>query len=107
MNKVVQSILTSLKTNEKKLEQIKSLEEDIKFAREIISGKYKYCEKCDDYYLTESFMHKTETKEGKVCIYHDPINSGGNDYADGYIHREYEICPKGHKKLVSESETRK
>lgn len=109
MHEIVKDILQSYNMNETEecVKALEKLEEDIAFAKEIVSGKRKRCEKCDDYYLVNSFQHSTETTEGKICTYQDPINSGGNEYADGCIHREYEICPKGHKHLIRQWETRK
>lgn len=40
-------------------------------------------------------LSDTETKNARICIYRDPINSGGNDYADGFVDITYSICPKG------------
>ena len=97
MNLVIKDILERDCSKDDKLKALNSLSVDIQMAKEIISGKYKYCPECDDFYLSKSFLTEHETKEGKVCIYNDPINSGGNDYADGYIDINYEICPKGHK----------
>ena len=51
----------------------------------ILSGKFQYCQDCDDYYLAKSFLSDSETKNARICIYQDPINSGGNDYADGNV----------------------
>ena len=70
----------------------------------ILSGKFQYCQDCDDYYLAKSFLSDSETKNARICIYQDPINSGGNDYADGYVDIKYSICPKGHKHEVSRKE---
>ena len=39
-----------------------------------------------------------------VCVYEDPINSGGNDYVDGYADISYSVCPKGHKHVVDRRE---
>lgn len=43
----------------------------------------------------------------KICVYEDPINSGGNDYVDGYADVLYSVCPKGHKHVVDRKERRK
>jgi hypothetical protein len=104
MNKAVQNILNSYHTTEAQLKAISKLSEDIDFAKDVLKGKYKYCATCDDYYLTKSFIHESECKEGKILIYEDPINSGGNTYTDGYIYSTYEICPKGHKVEIERSE---
>ena len=61
-------------------------------AKGILSGKFQYCQDCDDYYLAKSFLSDSETKNARICIYQDPINSGGNDYADGYVDIKYSIC---------------
>lgn len=72
-----------------------------------MAGKFQYCSNCDDYYLSESYLTKTETKESKICVYEDPINSGGNDYTDGFVDITYSICPKGYKHKVNRRKRRK
>lgn len=108
MNKTIKEIINSnyLKTKDK-LEQLEQLKSDITFAKNVVSGVYKYCQKCDDYYLSKSFLTEHETKPTRICIYEDPINSGGNDYVDGYTDITYSICPKGHKYEVDRKERRK
>ena len=108
MNKTIKEIINSnyLKTKDK-LEQLEQLESDITFAKNVVSGVYKYCPKCDDYYLSKSFLTEHETKLARICIYEDPINSGGNDYVDGYADITYSICPKGHKREIDRKERRK
>ena len=81
--------------------------DDIKTAKDIINGKLSYCEECKDYYLTKSFLSEKETIPTKICMYEDPINSGGNDYVDGYADIIYHVCPKGHKHVVDRKERRK
>ena len=63
--------------------------------------------KCDDYYISDCFLLQKETKPVRICIYEDQINSGGNDYVDGYADITYSICPKGHKYEVDRKERRK
>lgn len=87
--------------------ELDDLAKDIETARGLLSGKYTYCKDCDDFYLSKSFFEESETKEARICIYEDYINSGGNEYADGYIDIVYRICPKGHKHEVSRSERQK
>jgi hypothetical protein len=107
MNKIVENILKRIATDEEKKKELDSLAEDIKMARGILSGDFRYCPDCSDYYLTRSYIEEIEKKEGQVCIYEDPINSGGNEYADGYIYTTYRTCPKGHKKLINTETERK
>lgn len=104
MNSIIKNILNKNLSQEAKAEIFAELKKDIEFAEKILSGKCEYCETCDDYYLTESFFCKTETKVGQVCVYKDPINSGGNEYRTGYIDTIYKICPKGHKKIYRQDE---
>lgn len=80
------------------------LTDEIGIARDILDGKFKYCPECDDYYLTKSYLSDTRTKNARICIYQDPINSGGNDCVDGYVDITYSICPKGHRHEVSRKE---
>lgn len=104
MNKI---ILDIIKRKTSKLEKNKSLDDlkaDIQIAEKILSGELKYCEDCNDYYLAESFICKKEVKNSKIITYSDPINSGGNEYRDGQIEYCYELCPKGHKHLISQIE---
>lgn len=104
MNKLIQNIISKNCKNEEKYKELESLEDEIKIAKGILSGKFKYCPKCDDYYLAKSFLTDEETKNAKICIYNDPINSGGNEYADGYVDIKYSVCPKNHKIEVSRNE---
>ena len=104
MDKNIESIIASNISNEEKLKVLESLLQDIQTAKDIINGKYTYCEECGDYYLSKSFFVETKTKQTKICIYEDPINSGGNDYADGYADITYRVCPKGHRHEISREE---
>ena len=107
MDKVIKNIIISRATNQEKNEQLDSLLADINIAKDILSGKLTYCKECDDYYLSESFLTKYETKPTRICIYEDPINSGGNDYVNGYVDITYCICPKGHKYEIDRKERMK
>ena len=106
MNKVIRDIVDRKCSKEEKNKALDVLNDEIKMAKGILSGKYQYCSDCDDYYLTKSFLTEHDTKETKICIYCDPINSGGNDYADGFVDITYSICPKGHKHEVNRRERR-
>ena len=75
---IIISRISRARDNEK-LEALKQYEDDIKIAKDIINGKLTYCEECKDYYLTKSFFSEKETIPAKICVYEDPINSGGND----------------------------
>lgn len=107
MDKIIKDIIVSRATNQEKKEQLDNLLNDINIAKDILSGKLKYCKECDDYYLSKSFLTEHETKSARICIYEDPINSGGNDYVDGYADITYSICPKGHKHEIGREERRK
>lgn len=104
MVKNIEDIIISRERDSEKLEVLKQYEEDIKTAKDIINGKLTYCEECKDYYLTKSFFSEKETIPTKICMYEDPINSGGNDYVDGYADILYSVCPKGHKHVVDRRE---
>ncbi len=95
MNSNIKKLLNTYKNEE----ELRKLEDDIKVVKDIFSGKYCYCEDCSDYYLSESFICKEEVNEESVCIYKDPINSGGNEYKNKLVRKHYTICPKGHKKI--------
>lgn len=101
MNKAIENIIMSIATNEEKLESLKVLEKDLQLAKDIINGKYTYCEECGDYYLSKSFFVETKNKQTKICTYKDPINSGGDEYVDEYVDITYRVCPKGHKHIVN------
>lgn len=77
MNSVIKNILNSSCSEQDKSSELDSLSKEIEIAKNILSGKYKYCSECDDYFLAESFLQKNESHNGKICIYEDPINSGG------------------------------
>lgn len=104
MNSVIKDIIKRKVNTEDKRRALDSLEKDIEIARKILSGEMIYCEDCDDYFLARSFFQDTETKRESVCIYADPINSGGNEYADKDVLYTYLICPKGHKHLINRKE---
>lgn len=105
--KDIKSIVISGAENSEKLKALKQYEDDIKIAKDIINGRLTYCKECNDYYLTKSFFSEKETVSTKICVYEDPINSGGNDYVDGYTDILYSVCPKGHKHVVDRKERRK
>lgn len=104
MNSVIKDIINSGCKPDEKIQALDLLVDDIEMARGILSGKYRYCPKCDDYYLSRSWFRDNETREAKICTYDDPINSGGNEYADGFIKIVYSVCPKGHKYEEDRSE---
>ena len=107
MLKSIEDIIILRAKDSEKLEALKQYEDDIQTAKDIINGKLTYCEKCKDYYLTKSFFSEKETISTKICVYEDPINSGGHDYVDGYADILYSVCPKGHKQVVDRKERRK
>ena len=104
MNSVIKDIIKRKVDTEDKYKALESLEKDIEVAKKILSGEMIYCEDCEDHYLARSFFQDTEMKRESVCIYADPINSGGNEYADRDVLYTYKICPKGHKHLVNRKE---
>ena len=105
MEKVIRDIIDRKVAKEKKIKELDKLADSIEMAKGILNGEFKYCPKCDDYYLASSFGTKKETKPTKICVWSDPINSGGNEYKDGYVDIEYSICPKGHKIETSRKES--
>ena len=100
----IEKIVISTAKDSEKLDALKQYEDDIKTAKDIINGKLTYCEECKDYYLTKSFFSEKETISTKICVYEDPINSGGNDYVDGYADITYRVCQKVHKHVVDRME---
>lgn len=104
MNKIIKDIIENRNTKEEKIKTLNFLSNEIEMAKGILEGKFQYCPDCDDYYIAESYLSETETKNARICTYVDPINSGGNDYADGYVDVTYSICPKGHRHEVSRKE---
>lgn len=104
MNKIIREILDKNVTKEVKYKALDQLYNDIQTAKEILDGKFQYCEECDDYYLAESFLTKKDSIPSKICTWRDPINSGGNEYKDGYIDITWRVCPKGHKHEINREE---
>lgn len=104
MNKTVESIIQSNDSIDNKLVKLESLEDNIRIAKGFLNGKYLYCDQCKDYYLSKSFLSESEKIHAKICIYEDPINSGGNEYRDGYVKITYRVCPKGHKEEINREE---
>lgn len=104
MNKIIKDILNRNITTEEKEKLLDELSEDINIAYKLLEGEFTYCENCNDYYLTESFLTRTEVKEEKICVYVDPINSSGDEYKDGYVEIVSKICPKGHIHVISRKE---
>ena len=107
MNKTIKDILDRNCTDKEKNKTLDSLIDDINMAKGILSGKFEYCPECNDYYLFKSYFTERERKPTQICVYEDPINSGGNDYVDGEIHITYKVCPKGHRHEIYRKEIRK
>ncbi len=108
MNKVIQDIIIDKKCSKtEKNKALDLLSNEIEIAKDILSGKYQYCPDCNDYYLAESYLTKPETEKTRICVYNDPINSGGDEYEDGFLDITYSICPKGHKHEISRIERRR
>lgn len=97
-------IIGNYKSFEQVMNDLNSIEEDIKLAKKVITKEYTYCKECDDFYLSESFLQKTEIKPEKICTYTDPNQSSENEYRDGYMEYHYRICPKGHKYILFKQE---
>lgn len=93
----IEDILHGSYSVKEKLKLIDELSKD--FVKEVKIG-YRYCSKCNNYYRDKSWDITSETKIESVCIYQDPINSGGNEYKDKEITRIYCVCPMGHKELI-------
>lgn len=106
MNKIIKDIIDKECSKREKDKALDLLSHEIEMAKGILSGNYKYCPDCDDYYLPKSYLTDTETMNAKICVYQDPINSGGNDYVDGFVEITYSICPKGHKHEINREEVR-
>lgn len=116
MNKVIKDIIEDkTSSTEEKINFLDELLKDIDLGKKILNREFKYCEDCDDYYLTKSFTEEIASeiasKEEKISAYIDPINSRGNEYIDEIIAIiTYSVCPKGHKheiNKISRSERKK
>lgn len=107
MNETVKEIIKSSWDEEHKNKALDQLLKDIQIGRDIVSGKLKYCHECDDYYLAKSFYTESESKEEQICVHEDCINSGGNECVDGIIDTIYEVCPKGHRRIIHYNKRRK
>ena len=105
MHKVIKEILDNNNmTNQQKNTEIQKIKESISIAEHIFSGEFTYCKTCGDYFLSKSFITETETKDEPVCIYSDPINSGGDEYKIKPVRYTYKICPKGCKHKIAREE---
>lgn len=108
MNKLIKNIVINNNlTIENRNAELDKLAKDIENAKGLLSGKYAYCKNCDEFYLSKSFFNECETKDIRICTYSDPINSGGDEYVDGYADITYKICPKGHKHEINRIERQK
>lgn len=94
---MVDDILNGSHTIAEKEKLIKTLSDSL--SEEIKIG-YRYCKKCGNYYREKAWDTCSETKTENVCVYEDPINSGGNDYEERDVTRHYSICPMGHKEEI-------
>ena len=108
MEQAIKDILnTSYYSDEDKLEKLKKLEESIETARKILKGEFCFCKECQDYYYAQSFFTDTKTEKQNICVYSDPINSGGDEYEWWNVKITYLSCPKGHKTILSEERVSK
>ena len=104
MHQIIKEILDSSSSLEKKKAEIASLKESVELVERIFSGEFAYCQKCHDYFLSKSFVVDTEIVTERVCIYSDPINSGGDEYEDKQVRYTYKYCPKGCKHQINREE---
>ena len=104
LHEVVKNILDSNETAEEKKRKLDEIKEAIELAEKIFSGEFTYCKKCGDYYLARSFFTDTAVVNERVCVYSDPINSGGDEYKNKKIRYTYMICPKGCKHEINREE---
>lgn len=100
MHKVIKEILMSDKTSETKRKQIDEIKESINLAERIFTGELAFCKLCQDYYMSKSFYTDTIVEEENVCVYSDPINSGGDEYERQKFKYTRRYCPKGHAVLL-------
>lgn len=102
MNEVIKEIIKRKNVSvEEKEKALKELLHDIDLASKILSGELTYCLDCDDFYYSKSFFHEDATVKEDVCVYSDPINSGGDEYEKQTFHYDYLVCPKGHKSVIN------
>ena len=94
MNKIVKDIVAGKEKKKDKEKALQALMDDIRIANLILSGHFKYCPKCDDYYITDSFLLSTETKPAKLCNKDHTDRKGSKKEI---IKSQYLICPKGHR----------
>lgn len=104
LHKIVKDILDANSTPEEKRRELNEIKTSIELAEKIFSGELIYCKKCGDYYLSRSFFIDTETVDERVCVYSDPINSGGDEYETKKVRYTYKICPKGCKHQINREE---
>ena len=101
MHQVIKDILDRDISVDDKKKLVAKLKESITLAEQIFSGKFTYCKKCGDYFLSQSFIVETEVVSERVCTYSDPINSGGDEYENKDIRYTYKYCPKGCKHTIN------
>ena len=101
MHQVIKDILDRDISVDDKKKLVAELKDSITLAEQIFSGKFAYCKKCGDYYLSQSFIVETEVVSERVCTYSDPINSGGDEYENKDIRYTYKYCPKGCKHTIN------
>lgn len=104
MHPVIKEILDSSISNKEKVAEIEKLKASINIIEKILNGEFTYCKKCGDYYLSKCFFQDSETVKERICIYSDPINSGGDEYRDGQVKYTYMCCPKGCKHMINREE---
>jgi hypothetical protein len=104
LHKIVKDILDANSTSEEKRRELNEIKAAIELAEKMFSGELTYCKKCGDYYLSRSFFTDTEDVDERVCVYSDPINSGGDEYETKKVRYTYKICPKGCKHQISRVE---
>lgn len=92
--RMIDDILNGSHTIEEKEELIRTLSSTL--SKKIKVG-YRYCKKCGNYYREKAWDTCYETNTENICVYEDPINSGGNNYEESVVTRKYSICPMGHK----------
>ena len=104
LHEIVKDILNANSTPEEKRRELNEIKTAIELAEKIFSGELTYCKKCGDYYLNRSFFTDTEVIDEQVCVYSDPINSGGDEYETKKVRYTYKICPKGCKHQINREE---
>lgn len=104
LHPAIEKIINKENSFADKAKELEDIQNSLDIAKQILNGEFIYCKLCKDYFLNKSFFTETETVEERVCVFSDPINSGGDVYENKKVTYTYKVCPKGHKHSIDRKE---